>query len=1155
MSRFLLCIVLLGTSIALAQAPVGTTGEASRIDTARPADSTLLSPVKTDGLPARDATVQTDGHSDETPVVSRSAPDPDKARRYGSECGTNYLCGQNYATVNNSWHTSDVYYTNTEIGKTGRIVCDIFPPPGEAALTVPVGIVSFHGTYINDSSNGCTRDHHFQIKFYADNAGAPACNTPLATYSLAPVSAVKVGTLNFTGGTIPSDDYIFTVVLDPAPPVIASGWFSIAADSNNTTCRFLLSPTDEHTPDYWRYWMSDQPGSCGEQFTDDGSTGVQYCFLENKPGVCCDDRTALCDPNSNQYTCEEVINGRFAASPATCASINPACGSVLGACCKDDGTCTQTTYGACVGEGACCVGAVCTVYSEAACVARGGTYKGNGVSCTPSPCVIPYCPGDTNCDYTISYADINPFVRAITSESLWKTTFPGSTPPSGCTYLGVCDINGSTTVDYGDINPFVVRLQTPGPCPTRGSGPDKIQGNQWLGPNTLCTSCCTVIVDPGAPKENEPNDCGTDNYNAGCNSSPTTFTNLALNTWTYGESGTFGSGYHDTDWYTISLTGGVNHTLTIDFQAEFDVAVFLMHPGDCDANSPTGRSTLSTALASACDDPNATLLTSRCLPDGTYWVVVAPQAFSGVACGADYKIRVTDTTGCTICAITCPTSGTVYNELESCGSSTNGGCNDDPNLPGAFEFIGTDWSGTICGHTYAKYPYRDLDFYSFRISAPSNIKWDVQTEVPVRATILFQQDTAGNNLPPACGGSNLFWVSTLFTPCVFGSSSNFLYYPDPTDPNLPYWMLVMPEDATDAIFDGYPCGTWGTNENEYTIALTSTILSCPTFCSDSIWVAGDPVEGEPVCSTGYTDNFNFGCDKATPDPNKMLTLVDGQAICSQGGIFTKGTGQRPDYDWYKFTIPAGDNAQAYIETGGEFAYNLEIYYSSSQTCGTLALQERYTTAPCELLTLTSFCHTPGTYWVRVYAVGSTVTCGKTYVLRMTLTNQGCTQCQVTLPTCTSEGETCGTDINGGCDSTPTELYGTITCGQTICGNIWADSGANDTDYYRLVLSADKYIQWIADADFPAVVWLFESPLDCDGLSGDAEVAGPCNQVTHKILDINNQQILLPAGTYYIMVQPGTITGNTVTSITENYPCGAGRNNYWVQLQCSDNPLP
>ena len=68
------------------------------------------------------------------------------------------------------------------------------------------------------------------------------------------------------------------------------------------------------------------------------------------------------------------------------------------------------------------------------------------------------CRGDTNCDDTISYGDINPFVLALNNLSSWQAQFPG------CPWQN-CDVNGDGIVSYGDINPFVVALQNPGPCP------------------------------------------------------------------------------------------------------------------------------------------------------------------------------------------------------------------------------------------------------------------------------------------------------------------------------------------------------------------------------------------------------------------------------------------------------------------------------------------------------------------------------------------------------------------------------------------------------------------------------------------------------------------------------------------------------------------
>jgi hypothetical protein len=59
-------------------------------------------------------------------------------------------------------------------------------------------------------------------------------------------------------------------------------------------------------------------------------------------------------------------------------------------------------------------------------------------------------PGDSNCDGVVSYADINPFVAALTSESAWQAH---ANP--GCGYVCANDVNRDGVVSYADINPFV----------------------------------------------------------------------------------------------------------------------------------------------------------------------------------------------------------------------------------------------------------------------------------------------------------------------------------------------------------------------------------------------------------------------------------------------------------------------------------------------------------------------------------------------------------------------------------------------------------------------------------------------------------------------------------------------------------------------------
>jgi hypothetical protein len=61
---------------------------------------------------------------------------------------------------------------------------------------------------------------------------------------------------------------------------------------------------------------------------------------------------------------------------------------------------------------------------------------------------------DTNCDGTIDFRDINPFVLALSNPGAYQDAYPTCRPSNS-------DINGDGTVDFGDINPFV-RLLTAG---------------------------------------------------------------------------------------------------------------------------------------------------------------------------------------------------------------------------------------------------------------------------------------------------------------------------------------------------------------------------------------------------------------------------------------------------------------------------------------------------------------------------------------------------------------------------------------------------------------------------------------------------------------------------------------------------------------------
>ena len=59
--------------------------------------------------------------------------------------------------------------------------------------------------------------------------------------------------------------------------------------------------------------------------------------------------------------------------------------------------------------------------------------------------------GDVNCDGTVDFGDINPFVQALTDQGAYQGTYPACWPENA-------DINGDGSVDFGDINPFIELL-------------------------------------------------------------------------------------------------------------------------------------------------------------------------------------------------------------------------------------------------------------------------------------------------------------------------------------------------------------------------------------------------------------------------------------------------------------------------------------------------------------------------------------------------------------------------------------------------------------------------------------------------------------------------------------------------------------------------
>ena len=85
-------------------------------------------------------------------------------------------------------------------------------------------------------------------------------------------------------------------------------------------------------------------------------------------------------------------------------------------------------------------------------IANGTSQDANGDG-MPDECAT-ILVGDANCDASVNFRDINPFVLALTDRPAWQATYPACP-------LGNIDINGDGSVNFGDINPFVALLTGP----------------------------------------------------------------------------------------------------------------------------------------------------------------------------------------------------------------------------------------------------------------------------------------------------------------------------------------------------------------------------------------------------------------------------------------------------------------------------------------------------------------------------------------------------------------------------------------------------------------------------------------------------------------------------------------------------------------------
>ncbi len=76
-----------------------------------------------------------------------------------------------------------------------------------------------------------------------------------------------------------------------------------------------------------------------------------------------------------------------------------------------------------------------------------------------------------------------------------------------------------------------------------------------------------------------------------------------------------------------------------------------------------------------------------------------------------------------------------------------------------------------------------------------------------------------------------------------------------------------------------------------------------------------------------------------------------------------------------------------------------------------------------------------------------------------------------------EGEPCGEDTNGGCNSTP-PVFREAQCNASYCGSAWAADGTRDTDWYRLTLTDTTLVTATLASEFDGVIFILDGLDTC-----------------------------------------------------------------------------
>jgi hypothetical protein len=171
-----------------------------------------------------------------------------------------------------------------------------------------------------------------------------------------------------------------------------------------------------------------------------------------------------------------------------------------------------------------------------------------------------------------------------------------------------------------------------------------------------------------------------------------------------------------------------------------------------------------------------------------------------------------------------------------------------------------------------------------------------------------------------------------------------------------------------------------------------------------------------------------------------------------------------------------------------------------------------------------------------------LTGGSTGIARATGPHTGQSICPPDAP---AVNEPCGSDTSGGCSSFPF-IFTDADCGDTWCGNGWAQGGVRDVDWFVVELSDPdgdgvEILSATVVSEFPAVCFIIrgDDPIECQPVL----VASGCGD-DGRNLEVASATLPAPRE-YGIVVAAGNCDGS---GIFDGIPCGSG-NAYSLAIDC------